>query len=145
MNRRAVVPFVVVAALLLAALGADTWVRRPRAIPAPVTADSLAGVLARLFPGRVDSADVGRVTWRESPDSWLGINWVRGDTYAYRGKQAAYVPLDARADLKQFRITFAKGHARDPLLVKHELGHLLLREPDHPAAIFQRIEGYRAR
>ena len=143
MTRDALKPFLIVSAVLLALTAANIWVLRPVPIPAPVSADSLAGVLARLFPG-TDSSAVARIHWRESPE--LVLRWTSGEEYAYQGPQAAMVPIIGEADAATFTITLAKGQSGDAI-VKHELAHLLVpgATPQHPAAIFQRLETYRGR
>jgi hypothetical protein len=146
MKRNAFVLFGVTAGLCLTVLVADRSVHRPRPIPKPASADSLAGVIARLFPLQADSADVGRMTWAVSQESWLGLNWISTDAYAYRGvPQDETAPTVGMADLNAFRITFVHGYENNPTIIAHEMLHLMLREPGHPAATFARLESYRGR
>jgi hypothetical protein len=136
-------PFLIVSAIAVALLATDQLVHRAVEIPAPAGADSLAGVIARLFPGRADSAAVARVRWYQSPRRWL--SWTQGEQYNYRDEQlSGAVVTAAEADLRRFSITFAQREAV-PEIVKHELGHLLLHEAKHPADVFARLEAYRGR
>lgn len=129
----------------------------------PATADSLAGVVARLCGA--DSSKVADIEWRQSP---LGtLERVLARTYAYRGQAYdtgdlwATVGTIAQADLKEGSITFAARkyrpsypggptpadgtYADDAETVKHELMHILTAEKGHPRKLFQVVEGYRGR
>lgn len=140
--RRALVPFVAVAGFAAVVLVADQWRLKPVPIPAPATADSLAGVVARLVGG--DSAAVGRVRWYRSPER--ALLWVPGEEYAYKHADLPdMVPIAARADLKAFSVTFAKQAATDAEMVKHELAHLLIPVMGHPVEVFVALEAYRGR
>lgn len=142
---RALRPFITVVAVAATMLAVDTCARRPVTIPAPPYADSLAGVIARLFPRRADSADVRRVTWRQSRESFLGLRWIPSDPYRYRdASPTGDAPIIGLADLPTFTLTFARGQLT-PFTAKHELAHLLLHEPHHPAQDFARLEAYRGR
>lgn len=138
--------FGLVTVLCLVVLGVDSYVHRALPIPKPASADSLAGVVARVgLPILCDSSVVAGVTWWQSPDATLG--WVKTDEYAYQGASPwrDLTPLGARADLGRQRIIFARGEAV-PAQVKHELTHLECRQSDHAdTALFQRIETYRGR
>lgn len=124
-------------------------------IPAPSSADSLAGVLARLFPDKVDSAQVGKVHWYQSP--YDGLRLVPASDYAYRHDgargQTKVVgeadPRDASITFATQRFTNAPAHSwgTDPELVKHELAHLMVKGAafSHPARVFQKLESYRGR
>lgn len=129
----------------------------------PASADSLAGVIARLFG--VDSSDVSKVRWYQLNNDHTST--ADPAQYAYRG------PVDPRANrgIAQTNweddtpvVTFArkvnpvgavfgapaplgKSWATDPETVKHELGHAMV--PDmkggHPAELFRLLETYRGR
>lgn len=145
------------AALLLAALLSHDPKLPYKAVPTtkPASADSLAGVLSRLFPGKVDSAGVGNVHWRQSPYDGLWKESAR--TYGYRGDGArGDVIIRGAADPWDNSITFATKHFQnappqswgtDPEMVKHELAHLLVQGVGrtHPADVFQKLEAYRGR
>ena len=136
----AVLTFLGVAAVGLAVLGTDRYVHRAVQIPAPAYADSLKGVVVRVA-GYGDSTVA--VTYWQSPESWLGLNWISTDAYRYRDSTLTGTgPMVGYADLSTSRITFAKGQLTVEL-VKHELTHLVLHVADHPADVFQRIEQYR--
>lgn len=136
-------PFLLVAGLGVAVLAVDTTIRRPTTVPAPATADSLAGVVARLTG--TDSALIRKVTWKQSRESYLGLNWISTDAYRYRDSALrGDAPIAAEADLNTWTLTFAKGQMT-PLVIKHELAHLMMREAGHPPAIFAKIEAYGGR
>lgn len=140
---RALPPFIAVAVIALAVLAADQYRLRPHQIEKPATADSLAGVIARVFPGRADSSDVARMEWWLSPERIL--RWVPSKEYAYRGAVTRdLAPIAAEADLARFRVTFANGQG-DVELVKHEMTHLMLMQASHPEHVFKTIEEYRGR
>ena len=143
---KALKPFLVTSGVLLALLAGDTYVNRPRVISAPPYADSLAGVITRLFPERhVDSSRVARITWWHSPRSFLRTTPL--EDYSYRGITTRYGDLAliaAEADTSAFSITFASA-TMDVELTKHEMTHLLLPQLGHPATVFQRVEQYRGR
>lgn len=127
---------------IVVVLVADVYANRPHQIPAPAVADSLAGVVARVVGG--DSASVGRIKWYVAPDRML--RWSPSDEYAYRGiRKGQMVPIVAEADIRRYRITFAEGNERDVEITKHEIAHILLRTPTHPAEPFKRLEAYRGR
>ncbi len=139
--RRALIPFVAVAGMATLVLVADQYRLRPIGIPKPASADSIAGVVARLVGG--DSVAVGRIGWYRSPER--ALFWVAGEEYAYRGPQSDLVPVTAQADLKEFAVTFAKGTERNSEIIKHELAHLLIPVVGHPADVFVKLEAYRGR
>jgi hypothetical protein len=143
MKKGALLLFAATAGIAGTVLVVDSYRTRPREIPAPVYADSLAGVVVRVA-GSGDSTLVHRVTWWQSPDKTLG--WFKTDEYAYQGPSQwrDLTPMGAHADLQRNRITFAQGQLR-PALVKHELVHILLHLDGHPSAVFQRVETYRGR
>ena len=139
---RGITLFAVISAILVLALVADQYRLRPRPIPAPPYADSLKGVIVRVA-GYGDSTLV--VTWWQSPEDVL--EWVdAGDTYDYNGQPRwrDRTPITGRADLDRNRITIAKGQL-DVALAKHELSHIVLHEPNHPPALFRKIESYHGR
>ena len=143
-QNRAVLAFLGVAAAGLAVLATDRYVHRAVQIPAPAYADSLAGVIVRVT-GKGDSADVARVTWWQSPESWLGLDWISTEPYRYRDSTLkGEAPMVAQADLARWRITFAKNQLT-PFMAKHELLHLFARTGDHPAALFGPLESYTGR
>ena len=132
-------------------------------IAKPATADSLAGVIARLCGA--DSGKVAGLEWRQSP---LGtLERVLARTYAYKGRAYdtgdlwATVGTIAQSDLKEGSITFAARkympsypggptpadgtYADDAETVKHELIHALTAAMGHPRKLFQAVEGYRGR
>lgn len=143
MRSRAILLFAGVSLGLLGLLAADRYVHRPRIIAAPPYADSLAGVVARLIG--TDSAQIAKVKWQESPERWLGLNWIATDPYRYRDSLlTGNAPAVGQADLKAFTITFAKGQVT-PAITKHELTHLFLHDAGHPPAIFAKVESYTGR
>lgn len=144
LSRKPYVLFAAVTIPLLVALVLDQHRLRPRQIPTPASADSLAGVVVRVA-GFGDSALVRRVTWWQSPERTLGWFDV-GEEYAYKGGPGwrDLSPIGARVDSLALTITFAKGQLVDEQ-IKHEIGHLALHEPHHPADLFRRIENYRGR
>lgn len=132
-------------------------------IAKPASADSLAGVIARLCGA--DSGKVAGLAWRQSP---LGtLERVLARTYAYRGQAYdtgdlwATVGTIAQSDVKEWSITFAARkympyypggptpvdgtYADDAETVKHELMHVLTADMGHPQKLFQVVEAYRGR
>ena len=143
-TRKAWTMFGLVATVVLLILAADLTTRRPHHIPAPPYADSLAGVVVRVT-GKGDSADIAKVTWWQSPEGWLGLDWISTEPYRYRDSTLkGEAPIVAQADIARWRITFAKNQLT-PFMAKHELLHLFARTGDHPAALFGPLESYTGR
>lgn len=125
----------------------------------PASADSLAGVIARLFPG-TDSAAVGRIKWLQSPRYDFGT--VNGSEYAYRGGGAPE-RMVAKANPKDNSLTFGMRYygpsvppdswMNDPRMVKHEMAHLMVpqalddlkRGRSHNQALFGLLDSYHGR
>lgn len=141
--RKALWLFFSVAGFSLLVLAVDVRRHRPVQIAPPASADSLAGVIARLFP-HVDSSAVGRIRWYRSPDAVL--RWADGSDYAYRGETRGFVPVTGQADIRAFSVTLAR-HESSTFVVKHELGHLLIPRGavGHDSALFTRLESYGGR
>jgi hypothetical protein len=139
---------------------------KPVPIQRPAVADSLAGVLSRLFPGVVDSASVDRIHWmRQGQPNQLG--WAPQVNYAYRQGptfRGMDAPVVAKADPKSSTITLSpwayfqekpgsrqwlgvRTDAEDPEIVKHEMLHLMhpAAKNGHPADLFATVESYRGR
>lgn len=135
----------------------------PKAIGKPASADSLAGVLARLFPQLVDSAAVDRIQWRQSPE--LKVGTAPADVYQYRTNEPqdrfTMVPLIAKAERDHGIpfVTFAARNwpnpngswAEDPEVVKHEMFHAMSnnkkdwRHDPSRSPLFRTLEDYRGR
>lgn len=149
MSRLRLLLFVSAAVLAGALTGALHDGVRPLA--RPTSADSLAGVVARVVGG--DSTRLGSVIWLSAPS----LGWGSVEPFAaYRpgwGRwkgSGRFVKIAARTYLgprwwRPVIIVIAQRYVAHPGVIKHELAHALLGTPTHPPALFSRIEAYAGR